>query len=153
MTDLYFEDFHVGRKFVTGGVTLTEADIITFAWAYDAQPFHVDVEAASRSDFGGLVASGLQTLGLSFRLFLQTGAIQACSLGGFGIDELRWPRPVRPGDTIHVEVEVIEQRPSRTRDDRGYVRMRYRTFNQHNEEVQSLVGIQLLATRVRAGEK
>ena len=147
MTDLYFEDFYVGRRFTTRGVTLTEAEIISFALVYDAQPFHIDVVEAAKSDFGGLVASGLQTLSLSFRLFLQTGVLRACSLGGFGIDELRWPQPVRPGDTIRVEIEVIEQRPSRSRDDRGYVRMRYTTFNQHGEEVQSLIGNQLLATR------
>lgn len=152
MTELYFEDFTVGRTFTTAGVTLTEAEIIAFAWAYDAQPFHIDVEAAAKSEFGGLVASGLQTLGLSFRLFLQTGVLRACSLGGSGIDELRWPRPVRPGDTIRVEVEVIEQRLSRTRPDRGYARMMYRTYNQHGEEVQTLIGNHILASRSRATE-
>lgn len=147
MTELYYEDFTVGRTFITAGATLTEADIIAFAWSYDPQPFHIDTEAAAKSGFGGVIASGFQTLGTSFRLFLQTGVLKSCSLGGSGIDELRWPLPVRPGDTLRVTVQVIEQRPSRTRPDRGYVRMLYRTHNQRGEVVQSLIGNHILATR------
>lgn len=150
MTALHFEDFAVGRRFATQGVTLTEADIIGFALVYDPQPFHLDVEAASRSEWGGLIASGFQTLGLSFRLFHQTGAILACSLGGYGVDELRWPRPVRPGDTLRVDVEVLEQKPSRSRPDRGLVRMLYRTLNQRGEVVQTCICNHILARRPAA---
>ncbi len=152
MTEQYFEDFPVGRRIACGGYTLTEADILQFGLVYDPQPFHLDVEAAGRSVYGGLIGSGFQTLALSFRLFIQTGAIAACSLGGSGIDELRWLIPVRPGDTLRVEVEVIEQRPSRTRPDRGGVRMLYRTTNQRGQLVQSFIGNHILARRPAPAE-
>ena len=144
---LYFEDFTVGRVFCSPGCTLAEAEIVSFALTYDPQPFHIDKEAATRMPFGGLIASGFQTLALGFRLFYQTGAIADCSLGGAGIDELRWTAPVRPGDTLRVEVEVVEQRPSRSRPDRGNVNMRYRLFNQHDECVATWVALHLLAKR------
>lgn len=147
MDALYFEDFQVGRRFTTIGVTLTEAEIIHFALVYDPQPFHTDVEAALRSPFGGLIASGFQTMALVFRLFAQTGVLAAASIGGSGMDEIRWFAPVRPGDTLRAEVEVIEQRPSSSRDDRGYVRFRYSGFNQHGERVLSFIGNQLLLRR------
>ena len=99
---LYFEDFTVGRRFTTRGVTVTETQIIDFAFTYDPQPFHIDRVAAEQTPYGGLIASGFQVLAISFRLFHQTGAFAACSLGGYGIDDLRWMRPTRPGDTIRV---------------------------------------------------
>jgi acyl dehydratase len=152
VTPLFFEDFIEGHRFETAGVTLTEAEIVGFALVYDPQPFHIDTVAASASEWGGLIASGFQTLGLSFRLFQQTGAIRACSLGGTGIDELRWPRPVRPGDTLRVEVEVLERKPSRSRPDRGLVRMLYRTLNQHGEVVQTCICNHILARRPAADQ-
>ncbi len=148
MTDaLYFEDFTVGRVFRSPGCTLTESEIVSFALTYDPQPFHIDREAAKDTPYGGLIASGFQTLALGFRLFYQTGAIAACSLGGAGVDELRWTAPVRPGDTLKVEVEVIEQRPSRSRPDRGWVNMAYRVSNQRGETVATWTALHLLAKR------
>ena len=147
MNALYFEDFEVGRRFTTLGLTLTEAEIIHFALTYDPQPFHTDVEAAQRSPYGGLIASGFQTIALVFRLFAQTGALAAASIGGSGMDEIRWYVPVRPGDTLHAEVEVIERRPSASRNDRGYVRFRYAGVNQHGERVLSFLANQLLLKR------
>ena len=144
---LYFEDFTVGRVFRSPGCTLTEAEIVSFALTYDPQPFHIDKEAANHTPFGGLIASGFQTLALGFRLFYQTGAIAACSLGGSGVDELRWTAPVRPGDTLRVEVEVAEQAPSRNRPDRGRVRMDYRMLNQRNECVATWTALHILAKR------
>ena len=144
---LYFEDFTVGRIFRSPGCTLTEAEIVSFALTYDPQPFHIDKEAASHTPFGGLIASGFQTLALGFRLFYQTGAIAACSLGGAGVDELRWTAPVRPGDTLKVEVEVVEQRPSRSRPDRGSVRMLYRLLNQQGNCVATWIANHILAKR------
>lgn len=144
---LYFEDFTVGRRFRSPGLTLTEAEIIAFALTYDPQPFHIDREAAKRTPYGGLIASGFQTLAIGFRLFHQTGAISACSLGGAGIDELRWTAPVRPDDTLSVEVEVIERRPSRSRPDRGRVRMAYRMRNQRGEVVSTWIADHILAKR------
>jgi acyl dehydratase len=97
MDDLYFEDFTPGREFRTEGVTVTESQILDFALAFDPQPFHLDAEAAKGTIFGGLIASGFHTMALTFRLFAQTRALVACSLGSPGVDELRWLRPVRPG--------------------------------------------------------
>jgi acyl dehydratase len=148
MTDRYFDDFAVGESFETRGVTLTESGIIDFAMSYDPQPFHIDVEAARRSNYGGLIASGFQTLALGFRMVLETGIFRACSMGSPGFDELRWRRPVRPGDTLHVESEVMEKKPSSSRPDRGILRMAYRIKNQKGEEVLTFLSMHLLKRRI-----
>jgi acyl dehydratase len=148
MTDaLYFEDFTSGREFRTDGVTLTEGQILDFALAYDPQPFHLDVEAAKQSIFGGLIASGFHTMALTFRLFAQTRALAACSLGSPGADELRWLRPVRPGDTLRAIVRVVEQRPSTSKPDRGIVRLHWTTLNQKGEPVLTMTSMQLVRRR------
>ena len=147
MADLYLEDFKPGVRFESPGITLTEGEIIHFGLRYDPQPFHLDAEAAKESPYGGLIASGFHTLGLSFRLFLQTGAFQACSLGAFGIDEVRWLLPVRPGDTLRVVSEVLEARASSSKPDRGIVRLKHSTLNQRGETVQTMVGIHILRRR------
>ncbi len=133
--DRYLDDFTIGERFVTPGVTLTESEIIDFALKYDPQPFHLDTNAAADSLYGGLIGSGFQSLSLSFRLFIQSGLLAACSLGSPGIDELRWLAPVRPGDTLHTEVEVLEVTPSRSKPDKGILRMQYRAINQHGDVV------------------
>ena len=130
MTDLYFDDFEIGQRFVTRGITLTESLIIDFAMRYDPQPFHIDVEAAKASNYGGLIASGFQTMALGFRMVLETGIFRASSMGSPGLDELRWLRPVRPGDTLHTELEVAEKRPSTSKPDRGILRVKYQVKNQ-----------------------
>ena len=127
------------------GVTVTEASIIDFASRYDPQRFHVDVEAAARTHFGGLIASGFQTIGLSFRKFFELGVIRESGIGAPGVEELRWTAPVRPGDTVHTEVEVIETRPSRSRSDRGIVRLRYTAVNQRGETVMVMVVPQIVS--------
>lgn len=144
---LYFEDFTPGRRFLSPGCTLTEAEIVSFGLTYDPQPFHIDKEAAKATHFGGLIASGFQTLALGFRLFYQTGAIAGCSLGGGGVDALRWTAPVRPGDTLRVDVEVVEQTPSQSRPDRGRVRMAYALLNQRGETVATWTAHHILAKR------
>lgn len=149
---LYFEDFAVGRRFRTRGVTLTESMIVDYALTYDPQPFHIDKVEAETTLYGGIIASGFQVMALTFRMFHQTGAFAACSLGGYGIDELRWMLPTRPGDTLRVEVEVVEQIASRSRPDRGTVRMLYRTLNQQGETVQSCIGNHILARRPAIAE-
>jgi acyl dehydratase len=149
MPEMYFEDFKPGDRFVTPGVTVTESMIIDFALAYDPQPFHLDTTAASASLFGGLIASGFQTLALGFRVFLQLGLFSACGMGSPGLDELRWLRPVRPGDTLHSEVEVVEARPSRSKPDRGILVMAFNIRNQRNEDVLTVRTMQL--TRRRPG--
>ncbi|MBI3512704.1 MAG: MaoC family dehydratase [Proteobacteria bacterium] len=146
MEDLYFEDFTLGRVFVTAGVTLTEAAIVDFAFQYDPQPFHLDREAAQHSIFGGLVASGFQTQCLSFRMFAQLGTLRN-NLGGPGIDAIRWPRPVHAGDTIHCRVTVGEQRASRSKPDRGTIRWDFETLNQRDEVVMTASFISFMRRR------
>ena len=143
----YFDDFKVGERFRSKGVTLTEAEIISFALAYDPQPFHLDAVAAAQSPFGGLIASGLQTFALGWRMFLQEGAFSACSLGSPGIDELRWTAPVKPGDTLRTEAEVIETRPSGSKPDRGTLKMAYRMTNQRGETVLTMTILHILKRR------
>ncbi len=141
---LYLDDLSAGQVFDTPGVTLTEAEIIDFAWRYDPQPFHLDVGAAARSPYGGLIASGFQTLAVCFRLFIQQGRLHGSSIGSPGIDELRWLAPVRPGDTLHARVEVLEVRPSKTKPDRGIARLRYEAPNAQGEVVLSFIVNHLL---------
>lgn len=129
----FFEDFAVGDRWTTGGHTLTESAIVDFAFRYDPQPFHIDLEAARESIYGGLIASGFQTLSVCFRLVWQTGVLSN-NIGGRGLDMLRWPRAVRPGDTLHVEVEVLAAERS-SRPDRGNLRLRYTGINQRGETV------------------
>lgn len=144
MTERYFDDFAIGDKFVTRGVTLTESMIIDFALTYDPQPFHTDVEAARESNYGGLIASGFQTLALGFRMVLETGIFRAASMGSPGFDELRWLRPVRPGDTLHTELEVVDKKPSSSKPDRGIARIAYRIRNQNGEDVLTFLSMHLL---------
>ncbi|MEM7172765.1 MAG: MaoC family dehydratase [Pseudomonadota bacterium] len=147
MTDRYFEDFQVGERFQSRGATISESQILDFALLYDPQPFHIDKLAAETGPFGGLSASGFQTLALAFRLFYQEKIINACSLGSPGLDELRWTRPVRPGDTITVGAEVLEKRLSESRPDRGILRMGYVVTNQDGETVMTFQAIQFLLRR------
>ena len=147
MSQRYFDDFEMGDRFVSHGVTVTEGQILDFAMVYDPQPFHIDKIAASKSPYGGLIASGFHTLALAFRMFYQENLITACSLGSPGLDELRWLKPVRPGDTIHVETQVREKRPSQSRADRGILRMLYEVKNQDGEAVMTFIAIHLLLRR------
>lgn len=129
---MYFEEFNVGDRFKSAGVTFTESGIIHFALQYDPQPFHIDVEAASKSQYKGLIASGFQTLALVFRMYIQEGIIKQ-GMGSPGMDELRWLLPVRPGDTLHLESEVLSTRASSSRKDRGYVEIFCSMINQRGE--------------------
>jgi acyl dehydratase len=149
MAEVYFEDFRPGDRFDGPGVTVTESMIIDFALTYDPQPFHLDSEAAAASHFGGLIASGIQTLALGFRAFLGLGLFSACGMGSPGLDELRWPRPVRPGDTLRPEVSVVEARPSRTKPDRGMLVLAFKIRNQRGEEVLTMRLMQLARRRPR----
>ncbi|MBK1697165.1 MaoC family dehydratase [Rhodovibrio salinarum] len=144
---LYFEDFTVGRRFTTRGVTLTEADIIDFAFKYDPQPFHIDKVAAEQSPYGGLIASGFHTLSVCFRMAIQAEVFTACSMGSPGLDELRWLQPVRPGDTLCTEFEVVHAEPSQSRSSRGRVRIAYTMKNQRGETVMTVTANQILRTR------
>ena len=147
MRDRYFEDFTVGERFRSRGVTFTESSIIDFAFKYDPQSFHMDTEAAAESPFGGLIASGFQTLAQTFRVWLDEGVLAKCSIGAPGIDELRWLAPVRPGDTLHMRAEVVEIRPSSSKADRGIVRIAYAAVNQRGETVMTLSIAQMVIRR------
>ena len=144
---LYFDDLAVGDSFISGAGSLTEDKIMEFARDYDPQSFHVDRAAAKESIFGGLIASGFQTIGLAFRLVWDTGLFKGTNLGGHGLEEIRWPKPVRPGDQLTVTVTVEELIPSKTKPDRGTARMRYRMHNQHGEEVFSMLAMQIWKRR------
>ena len=144
---MYLDDFKVGDEFASPGMTITDTQIIEFALKFDPQPFHVDVTAATAGPFGGLIASGFHTAALSFRLFWQTGVLGDASLGSPGFDELRWLKPVRPGDTLRVVAKVLEVRRSSSKPDRGAVKMAYTTSNQHGDAVMTLVAIQLVKAR------
>jgi len=144
MSALYFDDFEIGQRFVSPGISITESQILDFALAYDPQPFHLDREAAADSVFGGLVASGFQTLALGFRAFYQANVINDCSLGSPGMDELRWLLPVRPGDTLHTEAEVESKRASRSNPERGILRMAYEIKNQVGDTVMTFTAIHLM---------
>lgn len=147
MRDWWLEDFTPGRRFETAGCTLSEAQILDFAWSHDPQPFHIDKIAAEASPYGGIIASGFQTLLISFRLVYQERIINAASLGSPGLDELRWLRPVRPGDTLRVTAEVLESRPSSSKPDRGTARVAYTVLNQKGEPVMTYQAHHILRRR------
>jgi len=147
MGDRFLDDFAVGDRFKSRGATFTEAAIVDFALRYDPQPFHIDAEAAAEGIYGGLIASGFHTLAQAFRVFYDEGIIAASSMGSPGLDELRWLAPVRPGDTVHMESEVLEKRASSSKPDRGIVRMRHAAVNQRGETVMTFVAVHLLARR------
>ena len=149
MPERYFEDFQVGEVFTSRGVTVTESMIIDFAYRYDPQPFHINVEAAKASHYQGLISSGFLTLALAGRMFLSEQIFADSSMGSPGMDEIRWLLPVRPGDTIHVKGEVHGTRPSSSRSDRGYLDMVFQVFNQRDEVVMTYRINQIIASRSR----
>ncbi|WP_342242313.1 MaoC family dehydratase [Ensifer sp. OTU672] len=134
---LYLEDLHVGQRFTSATHTVDEAQIKTFAAQFDPQPFHLDEAAASDTLFKGLAASGWHTAAITMRLNVETGLPFAGGLIGAGGD-ITWPAPTRPGDTLHVESEVVEIIPSRSKPDRGIAVVVSQTINQRNEVVQIL---------------
>ena len=136
----FFEDIEIGARRELGSFTFTAELIKQFAAQFDPQPFHLDEAAAAQSLFGGLVASGWHTAAMTMRLLVQSELQPAGGIIGAGFDELQWPRPVRPGDELRVEVEVLEVRASKSRPQQGIVKMRTTTLNQRNEPVQVSVG-------------
>ena len=148
MFHCFLDDFTEGSIFETEGKTVSEAEILEFAFQYDPQSFHMDVEAAKEGPFGGLIASGIQTMAIGLRLLLQAQVFApGASMGSPGMDELRWLKPVRPGDTLRMRGEVLEVKPSRSKPGRGLLRYHMTIFNQHGEDVMSMVGMQLIKRR------
>ncbi|HVB16844.1 MAG TPA: MaoC family dehydratase [Stellaceae bacterium] len=147
MNARYFEDYPPGAVFTAGAMAVSEADIIDFARKYDPQAMHTDPEAASRGQFGGLIASGWHTGALMMRLFADNFLSPASSVASPGLDELRWLRPVRPGDTLSLRVTILEARPSRSRPEQGVVRSLVEVLNQTGDVVMSLKPISLVRRR------
>jgi acyl dehydratase len=146
----YFDDIRVGEAVEFGGYTMSEPEIIDFAERYDPQPFHTDPAAAKASHFGGLIASGWHTSAVVMRMMV-ANLLDENSMGSPGVDELRWLKPVRPGDTLRVRATVIEARESQSRPDRGMVRSRFEILNQHNKVVMTMTAMTLVRRRPRAG--
>lgn len=147
---LYLEDFAVGQTFQVGSFRVEADAIMRFASEFDPQPFHMEPAAAEASFFGGLVASGWHTAAATMRLLVDGGLPVAGGVIGAGGDEIRWPRPVRPGDVLSVETEILEARPSRSNMKLGLLKVRIRTLNQNNEEVQVAVANILAPRKTRS---
>jgi acyl dehydratase len=143
----YWEDFTPGRVFETPARTLSAEDIVRFAREYDPQTFHTDAEAARATPFGGLIASGWQTCGITMRLMCDGYLLETSCTGSPGLEELRWLKPVRPGDTLCLKTTVLESTPSGRQANRGTVLFSWETFNQNGELVLSMRGRQLFLRR------
>ena len=145
--DRYFEDYTPGHIYEFGTITVSEADIIDFAKKFDPQDFHTDPEAAKASRFGGVIASGWHTISLAMRLFVDHFLSHPASLASPGADEIRWPNPVRPGDTLRIRLTILDARASRSKGDRGIVRTHVEALNQKDELVLSLLTVSFLRRR------
>ena len=150
MTVQYLEDLEPGQKYGSGRLVVDEARIKSFAAEFDPQPFHLDDQAARRTIFGGLAASGWHTAAMTMKLLVASDLKPAGGIIGAGFDEFRWPNPVRPGDELRVESEILEVRPSKSRPDIGVVKVRTTTYNQNGQAVQVNVG-NLMVPRRKSG--
>lgn len=147
MKELYVEDLKVGQVFRTGTKLVDADEVRAFAADFDPQPFHLDEEAGRSSIFGRMAASGWHTAAMTMRLYVDSPFRPAGGSIGAGMDELKWPRPVYPGDTLRAEIEILSARVSRSKPDRGIVRIRCVTLNQHDEPVQVYVSTVVMAAR------
>jgi acyl dehydratase len=147
MTERFYEDFEVGQKYHSGTYEVTAERIKAFAAEFDPQPFHLDEEAAKATLFKGLAASGWHTAAIVMKLLVASDLhVAGGSIGG-GVEDLRWPRPVRPGDVLHLEIEVVETRRSRSRPELGVVKLRLTAMNQAGEPVQISTPVLMVPTR------
>jgi acyl dehydratase len=139
MSERYLEDFAAGQTFGSGQLSIDKERARAFAAEFDPQPFHLDEEAARHTILGGLAASGWHTAAVTMRLLVESELKPAGGIVGAGFDEFCWPRPVRPGDTLRIESEVLEVRPSKSRPEHGLIKVRTTTLNQDGKPVQILV--------------
>src|SRR6266850_6951284 len=146
MKEHYFDDLKIGDLFRSEPLNVTEKEVIEFAHKFDPQMFHLNRKAAERTLFKGLIASGWHTAAISMRLFIQTMNFAEGAIG-LGVDELRWPNPVSPGDILRVETEIVDLRSSRSKPDCGIVRIRNVTTNQRSEIVQTMFASALIPRR------
>jgi acyl dehydratase len=145
---LYFEDLEVGSKSSFGEYKVTREEVIEFAQKYDPQPFHLDDDAAAQTYFGRLSASGWHTCAMTMRMLVESmTVIQQAGLGSPGLEELRWLKPVYPGDTLRVEGEILSKRQSQSKPEMGSFQARNTVFNQHDEPVMTMVSIGLIRVR------
>lgn len=149
-TERWFEDYPAGAVFDIGEIAVEEQDVLDFAQRFDPQPFHTDPAAAAASHFGGLIASGWHTASLMMRLLATNFLSPVSSLGSPGVDELRWLRPVRPGDVLRGSVTVLSARRSASKPDRGLIESRIELHNQHGDAVFSTRAVSLLRCRGKA---
>jgi acyl dehydratase len=150
MTELYLEDLQVGQSFEgSERIRIDRERIKSFAAEFDPQPFHLDEQAAGRSVFGGLAASGWHTAAVTMRLLVDSPFKPAGGIIGAGFDEFRWPRPVRPGDELHVQCEVLEVRASKSKPDQGLVKVKTTTLNQNGEAVLTFIGNLIVRARAK----
>jgi acyl dehydratase len=145
--DRYFEDYVPGAVYEYGYVAVSEAEIVEFAQKFDPQPIHVDPEFAATGPFGGLIASGWHTAAIGMRLIVDHYLPRAASIASPGIDELRWPAPLRPGDTVRMRVTIVEARRSRSKPDRGLVRTHAELITQNGDPVLTLTAMNLIRAR------
>jgi acyl dehydratase len=143
----YFEDYVPGLTVDCGSFSVDEEQIVAFAREYDPQPFHIDREAAAAGPYGGIIASGWQTTSLMMRQVVEHFVSPESGLGAAGVDEIRWPRPVRPGDRLHITATVLEARRSGSKPDRGIVRSRMELTNAAGERVMSLTAVNFVLVR------
>jgi acyl dehydratase len=136
----YFEGFAVGQTYGSGRLRIDKDRILSFAREFDPQPFHLDEDAARKTLFGGLAASGWHTAAVTMRLLVDSELAPVGGIVGAGFDELRWPLPVRPGDELHLHTEIVEVRPSKSRPGQGLIKIRTTTLNQDGQAVQLSIG-------------
>ena len=148
MKTRHFDDFKAGDRFQSEPYEVTDKQIVAFAREFDPQSFHLDPATAERTIFQGLTASGWHTAAISMRLFVQTMNFAEGAIG-LGVDELRWPNPVRPGDILRVETEIVDLRPSRSKPKFGIIRIRNVTTNHRGEVVQTMFASALVARKSR----
>jgi acyl dehydratase len=151
MTEQYLEDFAVGQVFGSGRLVVDEERIKNIAAEFDPQLFHLDENAARDTIFRGLAASGWHTAALTMRLLVESDLKPAGGIVGAGFDEFRWPRPVRPGDELHLESEVLDVRPSKSRPEQGLIKVRTTTLNQNGDAVQILIANLVVPRRPALG--
>ena len=147
----YFEDYEVGETAEFGDYAVTEEEIVEFARKYDPQPFHVDPEAGARTIYGGLISSGWMTGSIMMRLLVDNFISPLSSISSPAIDEVRWHKPVRPGDRLRVRTTILEKRRSESKPDRGVIRVRQEAVNQDGETVMSYTGMGMYKCRGAGG--
>jgi acyl dehydratase len=147
MSQRYFEDLKIGDRFKSEPYVVSEEAIVTFAREFDPQSVHIDTVAASRTMFGGLIASGWHTAAITMRLFVQTLKFAEGAIG-LGVDELRWPNAVKANDSLKVETEILDLRPSKSKPNQGIIRFRNVTTNQRDEVVQTMMASALVPKRI-----